>query len=103
MRIDDNQGAGINQTTDSVHSVAPRSSSPSPERVQQGDPQDGAVLSSDAQKLSRLSTALAKLPAIRQGRVDQLRESIQNNTFSPSSRDIAQALVNDLSATKGVK
>lgn len=103
MRIDPNEGITVGQGADSVHSAAPKTSSPAASQVQQGDPQDRAVLSSDAQQFSNLSAALANTPAIRQNRVDQLRQAIQSGTYAPSSRDIAQSLVRDFMPTSAGK
>lgn len=99
MRIDPNQGAAAGQSTESVR-IRQQSASQIGQDLHQGaDPQDSTSFSSHAQRLSTLSTALSNVPAIRQSRVDALRQAVQSGNYDPSSHDIAQALLRDTAAT----
>lgn len=57
---------------------------------------DEANFSAEAQRMTSLQQAVAATPDIREDRVAQLRQSIQQGTYQVSDEQIAGAMLNDL-------
>ncbi|HTV59240.1 MAG TPA: flagellar biosynthesis anti-sigma factor FlgM [Verrucomicrobiae bacterium] len=96
MRIDPNQGPSGAQGAASERVVA-ANSAPSPRSTQDSNANqlDQANLSSSAVQYSKLRSAAANLPDVRQDRVASLQQAIQAGTYSVSNQQIAGALQRD--------
>jgi negative regulator of flagellin synthesis FlgM len=57
---------------------------------------DDAQFSPDASLANSLRAKLAQVPEVRQDKVDQLRQSINEGTYSATSQQIASAMLNDI-------
>ncbi len=97
MRINPNPGLPEGQPTDRVGAAgsSTQSSSTQPARVTSQDTTDRAHLSSDALQLSNLSSSLANVPEIRQGRVAAVQQAVQNGNYAVSNQQIAQSMLRD--------
>jgi negative regulator of flagellin synthesis FlgM len=62
--------------------------------------EDTVRLSPLARTLGALRTEVGDVEAIDEKRVAELRESVQNGTYNPSSQDIAGALIRELASNK---
>jgi negative regulator of flagellin synthesis FlgM len=62
--------------------------------------EDRVELSPLARTLGALRTEVGDVEAIDEKRVAELRESLQNGTYNPSSQDIAGALLRELASNK---
>lgn len=61
-----------------------------------GFSEDATDLSSDLQKVQRLKTQLAKLPEVRQERVQALQKAVHDGTYEVGAGKIADAMLTDL-------
>lgn len=62
--------------------------------------EDTVELSPLARTLGALRAEVGDVEAIDEKRVAELRESVQNGTYNPSSQDIAGALLRELASNK---
>lgn len=62
--------------------------------------EDTVQLSPLARTLGALRAEVGDVEAIDEKRVAELRESVQNGTYNPSSQDIAGALIRELASNK---
>ena len=62
--------------------------------------EDTVELSPLARTLGALRAEVGDVEAIDEKRVTELRESVQNGTYNPSSQDIASALLRELASNK---
>ena len=93
MKIDPKLGLPEGQLPDRVGpSSSAANSRPAAPATQQGDE---ANLSSDAVRLSELSTSLSSVPEIRQERVTAVSQALQNGTYSVSNEQIADSMMRD--------
>jgi flagellar biosynthesis anti-sigma factor FlgM len=98
VRIDPNQGLQEGQPADRVGSTGSSTPSAGTQGTRSAvgqESSDQAHFSSDALQLSNISSTLANLPDIRQGRVTQISQAIQNGTYSASNQQIAQSMLSD--------
>lgn len=97
MRINPNQGLPEGQPADRVGgaSSSTQAGSAQPARVSGQESGDQANLSSDGLQLSNLSSTLANVPEIRQGRVQAVSQAIQNGNYSVNNEQIAQFMLRD--------
>jgi negative regulator of flagellin synthesis FlgM len=96
MRIDASLPLPENQQTSKVagsgSSVQQNRSAPA------SSSQDDAQLSADNRVIQNLKAQLAKLPEVRQDRVDALRQAVNNGSYLVSSQQLADAIGSDLTA-----
>jgi negative regulator of flagellin synthesis FlgM len=93
MRID---GTNPWSSVEAVNSVPPENNMPKGQ-IQSGDEgTDDAQLSPDAALASSLHAKLAQVPEVRQEKVGQLRQSVNEGTYTVSSEQIASAMLNDI-------
>jgi len=98
VRINPNQGPQEGQPIERVGSTGASQQSASTQATRTAAGQeagDQTHLSSDALQLSTLSSTLANLPDIRQSRVTQVTQAIQNGSYSVSNDQIAQSMLGD--------
>ena len=62
--------------------------------------EDQARISVDREKVQRLQVELAKLPDIRQDRVDALRRSLAEGSYRIDENRVAEAIRNDMFEVK---
>ncbi|MGB9333578.1 MAG: flagellar biosynthesis anti-sigma factor FlgM [Candidatus Acidiferrales bacterium] len=99
MRIDSLFGTPIDPESNRVGGASSSSSPTQADRAgadAAAGNEDGASISTAAQKLAQFSAQLGNTPEIRQDRVAQLTDSIQSGTYSVSNRQIAESILNDL-------
>lgn len=103
MRIDPNQGLSGAQGTasDRVAADGPAAASRSSWQTN-ANQLDEANLSSDAVEYSKLTSAIANVPDVRQDRVASLQQAIQSGTYSVTNQQIAGALLRDSGTTAPV-
>jgi flagellar biosynthesis anti-sigma factor FlgM len=101
MRIDSLFGFPVDPESSRVGGAANNAASSQVTPSSSGDNQDGASISTTAQKLAQFSAGLANTPDIRQERVSQLADSIQSGTYSVSNRQIAESIYNDMQNAGG--
>lgn len=104
MRIDSLFGFPVDPESSRVGGASNNAASSQSGQVNSstaGDSQDGASISSTAQKLAQFSAGLANTPDVRQERVSQLADSIQAGTYSVSNRQIAESIYNDMQNAGG--
>jgi flagellar biosynthesis anti-sigma factor FlgM len=98
MRVNPNLGPQDGQPVDRVSSTAPSKQSANTQATRSAAGQeagDQTQLSPDALQLSNLSSTLANVPDIRQGRVTQVTQAIHNGSYSVSNEQIAQSMLGD--------
>jgi flagellar biosynthesis anti-sigma factor FlgM len=78
--------AGVKPRSDQSPAVAPG--------------EDRVELSPLARTLGALRSEVGDVEAVDEKRVAELRESLQNGTYNPSSQDIAGALLRELASNK---
>ena len=101
MRIDSLFGTPLDPESNRVGGASTSASPAQADRAGAGADaaagnEDGASISSAAQKLAQFSAQLGNTPEIRQDRVARLTDSIQSGTYSVSNRQIAESILNDL-------
>jgi negative regulator of flagellin synthesis FlgM len=91
MRIDLNFGS-----VESFQTGSTRGGEGSKNVRQSAEKHDVAVLSSAESNVAKLTTAALAVPDVRQERVAELRNSINNGTYSVEPGVLADAILNDL-------
>jgi negative regulator of flagellin synthesis FlgM len=101
MRIDPNANISQAQDTGAVSSsTAGAGTGAKAAQAAAGTQSDQATLSSDAVRFSNLSSQLSNVPEIRQDRVAQVSQALQNGTYSVSNKQIAQSMLRDFPSGK---
>ena len=72
------------------------SSEPKTKPQKAGGSDDAASFSVDGGKLKTLEASLNDLPEVRQKKVEQLQQAIQDGTYRVTDHDIAGAVLSDL-------
>lgn len=98
MRINPNPGPQEGQPTErtaATGSSTQAGGAPAVRSASNQESGDQAHLSPDALQLSNLSSTLANVPEVRQSRVTQVTQAVQNGDYSVSNQQIAQSILRD--------
>lgn len=104
MRIDSTQYL-YNDPTDNVKQANTRGTAPQPQtggapNSPEVDSQDSVQLSGELGQVQRLMDQLDQTPDVRSERVAALRQQVQQGTYQPSTDQIANAMIFDMSSNK---
>lgn len=59
----------------------------------QADREDGVAVSPFAREMAKVASELNKIPEVREAKVAEIRDQVDNGTYNPDLRALAQRLV----------
>lgn len=66
-----------------------------PDTISKNNPQDSMSISNRARQISGIEKKLSEIPDIRQEKVDNIRNAIQNGQYEIDSRAIARKIISN--------
>ncbi|MFP4662669.1 MAG: flagellar biosynthesis anti-sigma factor FlgM [Halanaerobiales bacterium] len=66
-----------------------------PDKTSKNNPKDSMSISNRARQISDIDKKLSEIPDIRQERVDNIRNAIQNGQYEIDSRAIARKIISN--------